>query len=175
MKRLLEGRCLLKVQCVRTGQRCLRKFWANCWRQLFSSHSNPLTSTKTLKLINFKTPEERQEVFRPLELDIAYQLQQQEGDLTVEGLYAPQGKIQTLLVLQNMKNISWSHFPIKLLFLKSLNPSILPNLTLTLTGPGQATGAHSQPRPKLVATPVLLSEFSFLLDFILSSCLLWLR
>jgi len=63
---------------------------APTFSNFFSSYSNPLTSTKTLKLINFKTTEERQELFRPLEVDIADQLQQQEGDLTVEGLYAPQ-------------------------------------------------------------------------------------
>ena len=70
---------------------------APTFNSFFSAHSNPLTSTKTLKLINFKTLEERQEMFRPLELSISEQLQQQEGDLTVEGLYAPQGRIHTLL------------------------------------------------------------------------------
>ena len=68
---------------------------APTFNNFFSAHSNPLTSSRTLKRINFKTQEEREEMFRPLELSIAEQLQQQEGDLTVEGLYAPQGRIQT--------------------------------------------------------------------------------
>ena len=63
----------------------------------FSSYSHPLTSSKTLKLINFKTSQERRELFGPLELDIAEQLKQQQGDLTVEGLYAPQGKTKIII------------------------------------------------------------------------------
>ena len=82
---------------------------APTFSNFFSSHSSPLTSTKTLKLINFKTLEERQEVFRPLELDIADQLQQQEGDLTVEGLYAPQGNIQILFSVTKHEKYIFDH------------------------------------------------------------------
>jgi len=64
---------------------------APTFSNFFSSHSNPLTSSKSLRLINFKSTEERKELFRPLELSIAHQLNQQNVDLTLEGLYAEQG------------------------------------------------------------------------------------
>jgi len=54
----------------------------------FKTYSYPLTSHTMKKLASYRTVREQQEMFRPLERQIAKELDEQQVELLVSGIYA---------------------------------------------------------------------------------------